>query len=58
LLKLPGTGEGASEEPRGAKDTALAIARLAVPGPADCGASRSKLVLKVVLAYEADDCDV
>lgn len=27
LLKLPGTGEGASEEPRGAKDIAFDMAR-------------------------------
>ena len=55
LLKLPGTGEGAREEPRGAKDIALDIARPEAPGPEVCGASLSRLVLKVVLAYGTDD---
>jgi hypothetical protein len=56
-LKLPGmgTGDGASEEPRGANGKALGMARV-VLGAGDWKASRSKLVLRVVPVYGADDC--
>jgi hypothetical protein len=56
-LKLPGAGDGASDDPRGANDIELFdVVRGALPGVADWAPSLSKLPRAVVLLYGTDAC--